>query len=177
MRQSILVCIPTVNLMARATDMIYSISCVTTILALRIEMALDPSESDVNRAMAHTYIRQGMMCLRQSQTMFPTVKWNIHLFEWVLGQKGLSTATGDMTSPDGIPITVPHGTVNTDSRNDHAEFTRNVQFDQVLPQAEIPLFNGLSADSGVAIYPWFDELLGFDFQDKLDITPADTMKI
>ncbi|KAH8817146.1 hypothetical protein F5884DRAFT_778551 [Xylogone sp. PMI_703] len=65
------------------------INCVSTVLALYIEVALDPTAPTTQKAMAPIYIRSNMIILRRCQERLPMIKWNAMLFDWVIAYKGL----------------------------------------------------------------------------------------
>jgi hypothetical protein len=125
--------------------------------------------------MAQTYIRQGMLFLRQSQARFRNVKRTLDLFEWVLAQKGFLIATSDMPLAKGPQASAGHKPVNNNPHNVNNRFstTDMAQPEPNIQDTEIPLLDDGVSSAGTCT--WFEDLLGFDFLEKLDIIPANRM--
>lgn len=72
----------------RANDEIASITTIIALLALHIESALDPTETDLVRSMAQISISQTMLVLTQGKEI-PALKRALPLFEEILDKKNL----------------------------------------------------------------------------------------
>ncbi|KAJ5965720.1 transcriptional regulator family: Fungal Specific TF [Penicillium waksmanii] len=72
----------------RANDGLASVTTIIALLALHIESALDPTETDLVRSMAHISISQTMLVLTQGKEI-PALKRALPLFEEILAKKNL----------------------------------------------------------------------------------------
>ncbi|KAJ9143305.1 Fusaric acid cluster transcription factor FUB12 [Pleurostoma richardsiae] len=131
-------------------------SCVPAVLALYIEVALDDSESDLTRSMARMHIIQGMLLLKQLQE-FPSIQRALLAFDWVLTQKDLLSATPPPELPPNAP-SLPRGGFLSDPDEKPATEQDSTAFNSTTPD--------LFGESG----QWFEEFLGFDFLDNLELT-------
>lgn len=79
----------------------YSTNCVSTLLALYIEIALDSSAPSIQKSMSPVHIRSNMLVLKRCQERVPMTRWAVKLFEWVISYKNLLNANdpSDISNP------------------------------------------------------------------------------
>ncbi|KAL2834151.1 hypothetical protein BJY01DRAFT_253104 [Aspergillus pseudoustus] len=64
-------------------------TCATTILAMRIELALDPAVTERKRLTLKTQIHTEIGYLREASEYWSTIMWSVRLFEAVVARNGL----------------------------------------------------------------------------------------
>ncbi len=114
------------------------------LLALHLEAALDPSESDLVHSMSRISISQTMLALHQLREI-PAIKKAIPLFELILARKNLYSSSAATTS-------VPHVAAQCESQ-------RPLQPDAETDDAP----RGESFDSFVQEFLEYDTLGNWDF--------------
>ena len=128
----------------------------TALLALHIESALDPAETDLIRSMARISISQTMLVLNQGKRI-PALKRALPVFEEILAKKNLYLV------PPNIVGQVPAQSQSQDNSMADAYASPHTQVRVVSPQLE-PCEN--SPSFGV-------DFLGFDFLDEWQIGQLD----
>ncbi|KAF4614328.1 hypothetical protein G7Y89_g15409 [Cudoniella acicularis] len=147
------------RVLASGTLQDFPISFVTTItalLALHIESALDPAETDLVRSMARISISQTMLVLTQGKEI-PALKRALPVFEEILAKKNLYLV------PPNILGQVPAQSQSQDNSMADAYASPHTQVSVVSSQLEQFENN-----------PSFDvDFLGFDFLDEWQIGQLD----
>ncbi|RFU35528.1 hypothetical protein B7463_g802, partial [Scytalidium lignicola] len=147
------------RVLASGTLQDFPISFVTTItalLALHIESALDPAETDLVRSMARISISQTMLVLTQGKEI-PALKRALPVFEEILAKTNLYLV------PPNILIQVPTQSQSQDNSMADAYASPHTQVSVVSSQLEQCENN-----------PSFDvDFLGFDFLDEWQIGQLD----
>ncbi len=131
---------------------IVSVTTITALLALHIESALDPAETDLIRSMARISISQTMLVLAQGKEI-PALKRALPIFEEILAKKNLH-----LTSPSILgPILAQSQSQDNSMADAYAlPHTRASAVSSQFEQYEIN--------------PSFDvDFLGFDFLDEWQI--------
>lgn len=131
-----------------------SINCVFSVVAFRIECALDPQESDANKSLGFAYIRQGMVFLRQVQNL-PTVSCGLRLMQWILARKNLLAFIDLPVGPGSVPAT---NSVDVPVASQVMQPGENLM--APMPDMPAEMFGGNRA-------LWFEETLGYDFLEQL----------
>ena len=133
-----------------------SVTTITALLALHIESALDPAETDLVRSMARISISQTMLFLTQGKEI-PVLKRALLVFEEILTKKNLYLV------PPSILGQVPAQSQSQDNSMADAYASPHTQVSVVLSQLEQGENN-----------PSFDmDFLGFDFLDEWQIGQLD----
>ncbi|RFU28806.1 hypothetical protein B7463_g7554, partial [Scytalidium lignicola] len=136
------------------------INCVSTVLALYIETALDPSVPTTQKTMAPIYIRSNMIVLKRSQERIPMIKWSVRLFEWVVAYKSL--LRDDTTVPEILA-----------SREKEVEQYKPINTSLQTEGFGSTFANDIPGDlidaSGL-----FQDCFGFDFLDSLNMPQWET---
>jgi len=135
--------------------MVYSINCVATATALHIEVALDPTAPQIQRLMAQTYIRSGLLVLKQAQEYWTSVEWTLRLFEWVIARKNLLPGGSVSHEPLSLAGGMAASHISDTTSGEMQADMRESHF-SVPPPADL---EGSE---------WFNDLLGFDFIDNLE---------
>ncbi|KAH8652128.1 fungal-specific transcription factor domain-containing protein [Xylariales sp. PMI_506] len=130
------------------------VNCVYTVLALRTELAVDAQESAINRSMAYTYIRQGLLFLHQIRTM-PTVDWVLRVFDYVFVQKNLKSFV------DIHPA-------EFSNRGDEG-FLGNSVLGNNEDETSSSFTDPLPIELGGYDNSWFDGLLGYNFVNEMGL--------
>ena len=129
-----------------------SVTTILALLALHIELALDPAETDLVRSMARISISQSMLVLTQGKEI-PVLKRALPVFEEILARKNLH-----LVSPD-ILGQVPAQSQSQDNSMADVHASPHTQVSVVSSQLEQFEKN-----------PPFDvDFLGFDFLDEWQI--------
>ncbi|KEF63210.1 uncharacterized protein A1O9_01187 [Exophiala aquamarina CBS 119918] len=123
-----------------------SVTTITALLALHIESALDPLETDLVRSMARISISQTMLLLTQGKEI-PALKRALPVFEEILSKKNLYLV------PSNILSQVPTQSQSQDSSMADADASPHTQWE-----------NNPSLDV---------DCLGFDFLDEWQIGQLD----
>jgi len=147
------------RVLASGTLQDFPMSFVTTIsalLALHIESALDPAETDLVRSMARISISQTMLFLTQGKEI-PVLKRALPIFEEILAKKNLYLV------PPNILGQVPAQSQSQDNRLADAYASPHTQ-DSVVPSQLEQWENNPSFDV---------DFLGFDFLDEWQIGQLD----
>lgn len=118
------------------------------LLALHIESALDPSETDLVHAMARISINQTMLLLREAQEI-PAIKRALPVFEDVLSKKNLLVLAPSQNEQPPLP-------------------TPSDQTQQASPHPDLNMAAG--QEEHVSMY---GDVLGFDFLDGWQIEQLD----
>ncbi|KAI1137545.1 fungal-specific transcription factor domain-containing protein [Hypoxylon sp. FL0543] len=148
------------RVLASGTLQNFPISFVTTmtaLLALHIESALDPAETDLVRSMARISISQTMLVLTQGKEI-PALKRALPVFEKILAKKDLY-----LVSPD-IPFQAPAQPELQDNSMADAYASPHTQISVASPQVEQRCENNTMFDV---------DFLGFDFLDEWQIGQLD----
>ncbi|KIX03057.1 uncharacterized protein Z518_06607 [Rhinocladiella mackenziei CBS 650.93] len=133
-----------------------SVTTITALLALHIESALDPAETDLVRSMARISISQTMLVLTQGKEI-PILKRALPVFEEILAKKNLYLV------PPNILGQVPAQSQSQDNSMADAYASPHTQVSVVSSQLEHCENN-----------PSFDvDFLGFDFLDEWQIGQLD----
>jgi hypothetical protein len=133
-----------------------SVTTITALLALHIESALDPAETDLVRSMAQISISQTMLFLTQGKEI-PVLKRALPIFEKILAKKNLYLV------PPNILGQVPAQSQSQDNSMADAYASPHTQGSVVSSQLEQWENN-----------PSFDvDFLGFDFLDEWQIGQLD----
>jgi hypothetical protein len=134
-----------------------SVTTITALLALHIESALDPAETELVRSMARISISQTMLLLTQGKEI-PVLKRALLVFEEILAKKNLY-----LVQPPNILVQVPAQSQLQDNSMADAYASPHTQVSVVLSQLEQGENN-----------PSFDmDFLGFDFLDEWQIGQLD----
>ncbi|KAF2228834.1 hypothetical protein EV356DRAFT_537744 [Viridothelium virens] len=132
------------------------ITTITALLALHIESALDPAETDLVRSMARISISQTMLVLTQGKDI-PALKRALPIFEEILAKKNLS-----LVPPNSLGQ-VPAQSQSQDNSMADAYASPHTQISVVSSQLEqcenIPSFDA--------------DFLGFEFLDEWQIGQLD----
>jgi len=129
-----------------------SVTTITALLALHIESALDPAETDLVRSMAQISISQTMLVLTQGKEI-PALKRALPIFEEILAKKNLY-----LVPPNSLGQ-VPAQSQSQDNSMADAYASPHTQVSVVSSQLEQCENN-----------PSFDvDFLGFDFLDEWQI--------
>jgi len=128
----------------------------TALLALHIESALDPAETDLVRSMARISISQTMLVLTQGKEI-PALKRALPVFEEILAKKNLYLA------PPNIPGQVPAQPQSQDTSMADASALPHTQVSVVPSQLE----------QGENNSSFYGDFLGFDFLDEWQIGQLD----
>lgn len=132
-----------------------SITTITALLALHIESALDPAETDLVRSMARISISQTMLLLTQGKEI-PALKRALPVFEEILAKKNLYLVPPNIV---GVPAQLQS------QDNSMADAC-------ALPHTEVSAVSSQSEQS--ENNPSFDvDFLGFDFLDEWQIGQLD----
>ncbi|KAG0644947.1 Fusaric acid cluster transcription factor [Hyphodiscus hymeniophilus] len=121
------------------------VTTITALLALRIESALDPAETDLVHSMARISISQTMLLLTQGKEI-PAVKRALPVFEEILARKNLYLVP---------PGQVPAQSQSQDNSRVDAYTLPNTQVNRVPSRLE-------QGESNLLLY---GDVLGFDFLD------------
>jgi hypothetical protein len=133
-----------------------SVTTIAALLALHIESALDPAETDLVRSMARISISQTMLLLTQGKEI-PALKRALPVFEEILAKKNLYLV------PLNILGQVPAQSQSQDNSMADAYASPHTQVSVVSSQLEQRENN-----------PSFDvDFLGFDFLDEWQIGQVD----
>ncbi len=132
-----------------------SINCVTNVLALHVEVAVDPSAPLIQKSLASNHISAGILILRQVENHWPNVPMSLKLFEWVLEQNGLQ---GWDKSRE-----IEHSVTQPKSSQDNPEIQMQENVPELPHEFMDDLMEGNLRDSG----GWFDDFVGFGFMDNL----------
>ena len=139
-----------------ANDGLVSVTTITALLALHIESALDPAETELIRSMARISISQAMLVLTQGKEI-PALKRALPVFEEILTKKNLYLV------PSNILGQVPGQSQSQDHSMMDAYASPHAQVSQVSS----PL-------APCEINPSFDvDLLRFDFFEEWQIGQLD----
>ncbi|KAF5013581.1 hypothetical protein FDECE_441 [Fusarium decemcellulare] len=133
----------------------FPISFITTIpalLAMHIESALDPSETEFVRSMAQISISQAMLVLDQLRGI-PAIKRAFPVFETILSNKNLDSTLR-----------------NSSQQHTPSERNNSLEHEPVSPHAQ-PSPVSAQVDPGQAYFS--GDLLGFDFLDQWQIEQLD----
>lgn len=133
-----------------------SITTLSALLALHIESALDPAETDLVRSMSRISISQTMLVLTQGKEI-PALKRALPIFEEILDRKKLWSAQV------GTLGQAPAQWQSQDNNIAHQDAATNAQAVIVSSQLE-QYENDLSFDA---------DFLGFDFLDEWQIGQLD----
>ncbi|KAI9927579.1 hypothetical protein MW887_003198 [Aspergillus wentii] len=148
----------TKRVLASGTLQDFPISFITTItalLALHIESALDPAETDLVRSMARISISQTMLVLTQGKEI-PALKRALPLFEDILARKNLN-----LVPPNSLGQVPSQSPSHDNSMEDpYASPHTPVSVPPSLEQSE----NNISL---------FEDFLGFDIMDEWQIGQLD----
>ncbi|KAH6890680.1 hypothetical protein B0T10DRAFT_486434, partial [Thelonectria olida] len=132
----------------------FPINFITTmpaLLALHIESALDPSETDLVRAMARISINQTMLVLNEGREI-PAIKRALPAFEAVLSKKNLCPVPLNNTEPTSCQSPSDQHSLNETHASPHTDFSMVCS---QIGQGEHPSLYG--------------DILGFDFLDGWQI--------
>lgn len=135
----------------RTNNGLPSVTTITALLALHIESALDPAESDLVRSMARISISQTMLLLTHGREI-PALKRALPVFEEILAKKNLY-----LVSPT-IPGQAPP---QSQSRDNSEVDTSAFPHTQV---SDIPAQLG-HCENSTPLYGDFQGLDGLDFLD------------
>ncbi|KAJ3542440.1 hypothetical protein NM208_g4098 [Fusarium decemcellulare] len=133
----------------------FPISFITTIpalLAMHIESALDPSETEFVRSMAQISISQAMLVLDQLRGI-PAIKRAFPVFETILSNKNLDSTLR-----------------NSAQQHTPSERNNSLEHEPVSPHAQASPVSA-QVDPGHAYFS--GDLLGFDFLDQWQIEQLD----
>jgi hypothetical protein len=134
-----------------------SVTTITALLALHIESALDPAETDLIRSMARISISQTMLVLTQGKEI-PVLKRALPVFEDTLTKKGL--------------YSLPPNSLGQVSVQSHPQDNR-VADPHSSPHSEVNVVS--SQLEQCENNPSFDvDFLGFDFLDEWQIGQLDS---
>ncbi len=137
----------------RTNNALISVTTITALLALHIESALDPAETDLVRSMARISISQTMLVLSQGKEI-PALKRALPVFEEILTKKGLYLVPSNTLSQ-----APPQSQLQDNSMADA----------YTLPQPQVSVGSS-QLDQGENNLPSFDaDFLGFDFLDEWQI--------
>ena len=124
-----------------------SVTTITALLALHIESALDPAETDLVRSMARISISQTMLVLTQGKEI-PALKRALPVFEEILAKKNLYLVPNILGQ-------VPAQWQSQDNSMADAYTSPNTQVNIVPSQLE----------QGESNLPLYGDFLGLDFWD------------
>jgi len=102
--------------------------CASTVLALHIEVALEPAANRTQRLMAWAHIHAGLSYLRNIGENWPSIKWTLRVFEWIVARAGLSVAD-DLV--EGFRTTAINPSNNHDSSTSNNISNNNNNNDEV----------------------------------------------
>jgi hypothetical protein len=150
----------------RGTDSgLASVTTIIALLALHIESALDPAETDLVRSMARVSISQAMLLLTQGREI-PALRRALPVFEEILAKKNLYCLTPNISVQEGGPA--PQSQSQNNSMAD--EYALLQTQGSVFPSQ----FEQYGDDSSL-----YGNFLGLDFLDdwslgigELDFTPG-----
>jgi len=124
--------------MSETDDGLASVTTITALLALHIEFALDPVETDLVRSMARISIHQAMLALTQGKEI-PVFKRALPVFEDILAKKDLYLVSASSLGQGPVQsqshennMAAPYASPNTQdgallARSEHGE--NNLSFD------------------------------------------------
>lgn len=127
---------------------VVSITTITALLALHIESALDPAETDLVRSMARLSISQTMLVLTQGREI-PALKRALPVFEEILAKKNLYPVQPSILGQ------IPAQPQSQDSNMANAYTSPNTQLNILPSQFE-------QGESNLSLY---GDFLGLDFLD------------
>jgi len=109
--------------------------------------------------MAHAHIWSGMLVLKQAQDYWASSEWTFRLFEWVIARKNLLAPTPAEAScpPRALFADLARG--DTCPGGKTVEDTEGGTLDMVPDDMDPSV--------------WFDDQLGFDFTNSLDLPWTD----
>ena len=142
----------------RTNNVRVSVTTITALLALHIESALDPAETDLVRSMARISISQTMLLLTQGKEI-PALKRALPVFEEILAKKNLYLV------PPNIVGQVPARSQSQSQDNSMADA-------YALPHTHVSVIPS-QLDQGGNNPPLYEDFLGFDLLDEWQIGQLD----
>lgn len=142
----------------------------TALLALHIEAALDPAETDLIRSMARISISQTMLLLTQGREI-PALKRALPIFEEILAKKNLYSVVASSNVLCPAHAVTCMQLPSQESNNNHGSMAADAY--NALPNAP---------QTSVALsqlWPWendpsvYGDILGFDLLDEWQIDKLD----